>query len=204
MKPRFVVLEGLDGCGKSTQAERLCRALKELGRNVVHLREPGATPLGERIRSVLLDPASSDIGLTTEAILYSACRSQMVRARVTPALKAGQDVVCERYFYSTLAYQGHAGGEDLEALWSLSRYATGGLLPDRVVVLDLEVDRALERLKGTPDRIEGRGAAYFEKVRRGFLDLAHEDPDRFRVVDASQSLDSVAHATLQAVQDLLA
>lgn len=195
----FCVLEGIDGCGKSTQAVRLVRALEARGRKVAHLREPGATPLGERLRSIVLDRAGVPISPRAEALLYSTARAELVGSVIEPALESGQDVVCERYFYSTLAYQGAGLDLDLRDLEVVSRFATAGRLPDRVIVLDVPIDAALSRLAGGHDRIEARGAEYFERVRHAFLEFARADRARFRVVDAARGIDEVAALVLEAI-----
>jgi dTMP kinase len=195
----FCVLEGIDGCGKSTQATRLVATLRERGRDVLHLREPGATPLGERLRSIVLDRAGVPISPRAEALLYSTARAELVASTIRPALEAGRVVVCERYFYSTVAYQGAGLGLAMRELEDVSRFATGGLLPDRVIVLDVPVTIGNARLTGGQDRIEARGAEYFERVRSAFLEFASRDPERFRIVDAARAVDDVARAILEAV-----
>lgn len=195
----FCVLEGIDGCGKSTQATRLVATLRERGRDVLHLREPGATPLGERLRSIVLDRAGVPISPRAEALLYSTARAELVASTIRPALEAGRVVVCERYFYSTVAYQGAGLGLAMRELEDVSRFATGGLLPDRVIVLDIPVTIGNARLTGGQDRIEARGAEYFERVRSAFLEFASRDPERFRIVDAARAVDDVARAILEAV-----
>lgn len=195
----FCVLEGIDGCGKSTQASRLVAARERVGRSVVHLREPGATPLGERLRSIVLDRAGVPIEPRAEALLYSTARAQLVASVIRPALEAGRDVVCERYFYSTMAYQGAGLGLSLPDLEVISRFATGGLLPDRVILLDLPVAISRARLAGGRDRIESRDAEYFERVRAAFLAFARADATRFRVVDASRGVDEVAREVAEGI-----
>jgi dTMP kinase len=196
----FIVLEGIDGCGKSTQATRLAATFAATGREVLHLREPGATPLGERLRSIVLARNELSISPRAEALLYSTARAELVDSVIRPALARGCVVVCERYFYSTLAYQGSGLGLDRQGLEAVSTFATGGLLPDRVFVLDLPVDVALARLARGHDRIEARGRDYLDVVRRAFLEMALLDRPRFWVVDASADPDRVAsevarHAT---------
>src|SRR5690349_19262464 len=133
---RFVVLEGLDGCGKSTQARRLAERLARAGRDVVHAREPGGTPAGERIRALLPGPTLGEIEALTEVLLYQAARAELTARVIRPALARGAVVVCERWHYATSAYQGAAGGASPEAVARSSALATGGLEPDRAVLLD--------------------------------------------------------------------
>lgn len=200
---RFVVLEGLDGCGKSTQARRLAERLRALGREVVHTREPGGTPAGERIRALLLDPALGDVDPLCEVLLYQAARRQLVTQVIAPAVARGAVVVCERWHYATAAYQGAAGGADPEAIRLSSRLATGGMEPDRAVLLDLPADAAIARLDRPHDRIEGRGAAYRGRVGEGFRALFGADPRRCRVVPALGTPDEVEARVWEAVRDAL-
>ncbi len=200
----FLVLEGIDGGGKTTQARLLAEELRRRGREVLHVHEPGGTPLGERIRGVLLaSEPGVEIGARAETLLYSAARAQLVSTALRPALAAGKCVVCERYYYSTLAYQGFGLEEDVAALRALSAWATAGLQPDRVVVLDLDPAQGLARVRRSRDRIEARGADYLRRVRAGFLRLAKEDAARFRVVDASLAAPEVFQLILEALADVL-
>ena len=165
---RFVVLDGLDGGGKSTQAARLVARLERLGRRVLHVRDPGSTPAGERIRALLLDPGLGEIVPECEVLLYQAARAQLVRARIAPALAEGRDVVCERWHHATAAYQGHAGGASLEVVRITSAVATGGTEPDRAVLLDVDVHEAGRRMDRPRDRIEARfGARYAAWAEQG-------------------------------------
>lgn len=200
---RFLVLEGLDGCGKSTQARRLVERLRALGRDVVHTREPGGTPAGERIRALLLDPALGEIEPLTEVLLYQAARAQLVARVIRPALARGALVVCERWHYATSAYQGAAGGADPQAIAASSRLATGGLEPDRAVLLDAPDAVSQGRLRRERDRIESRGAAYRERVAAGFRALFAADPVRLRTVSAVGSQAEVEVRVWEAVRDLL-
>jgi dTMP kinase len=167
----FVVLEGLDGCGKSTQAVRLTARLERLGRDVLHVREPGSTRLGERLRALLLDPTLGEISPVSEVMLYQAARAQLVLEVLEPALGLGRDVVCERWHYATSAYQGVAGGAGLEVVERTSALATGGLEPDRAVLLDLPEADSNARIGRPLDRIERRGAAYRAQVGAAFRSL---------------------------------
>lgn len=200
----FAVLEGIDGCGKSTQARRLKQALEERGGSVLHLHEPGGTPLGDTIRGLLLDPpAHVEIHPRAEALLYSAARAQLVHSVLLPALERGEHVVCERYYYSTLAYQGYGLEEDTGPLQSLSAYATSMLKPQRVVVLDLDPTTALQRVGRNLDRIEARGIEYLERVREGYQLLLRREPERFRIVDATGTAEEVHDRILEALADVL-
>lgn len=199
---RFVVLEGMDGCGKSTQARRLVERLRALGRTVVHTREPGGTPAGERIRALLLDPALGEVDALTEVLLYQAARRQLVMQVVRPALARGEVVVCERWHYATQAYQGAAGGASAQDVATSSRLATGGLEPDRAVLLDLDDAGSQARMQRERDRIEARGAAYRQRVAEGFRALFAADRQRMRVVAAAGTPEEVEARVWEAVRDL--
>ena len=199
----FVVLEGIDGCGKTSQAKLLVSALEERGRQVLHLHEPGGTVLGEKLRSLILTPdANVEISSRAEALLYSAARAQLVREVLEPALAEGKSIVCERYYYSTLAYQGYGLGEDTGPLHSLSAYATAMLKPDRVVLLDVDPNLALNRVGKNLDRIESRGPEYMHRVREGYHLLSRREPERFRIVDATQSIEDVHAQIMSAIEDM--
>ena len=203
VRGRFVVLEGPDGCGKSTQARRLAERLRGLGREVVHTREPGGTSAGERIRDLVLDPALGEIAPLTEVLLYQAARAQLTAQVLRPALARGAFVVCERWHYATSAYQGAAGGAPAEAVRASSALATGGLDPDRALLLDAP-DEVLEaRIARPRDRIESRGPDYRRRVAQGFRALFAADPARLRTVDARGSEADVAARIWEQVRDLL-
>jgi dTMP kinase len=198
----FVVLEGVDGAGKSELGRRLLSALEALGARPLLLREPGSTALGERVRELLLDPRTGALDPTTEALLFSACRSEMTRREIDPALKAGRFVLLDRFVDSTAAYQGGGGGADAADLAALARVATGGLRPDLVFVLDLEPHVAATRRTGGKDRMESRDAAYFERVRNRYLAIAAapENAGRYVVIDAALPRDAVFDAALSAIK----
>jgi dTMP kinase len=200
---KFIVLDGPEGAGKSTQAERLVQRLRGLGRQATAVRDPGSTPVSERIRDVLLDNLLPDMDVRTEAFLYMASRAEMVARIIRPALEVGLIVVSDRFVSSTVAYQGAAGGVDPAVIWDLGRIACGGIEPDLTVILDLPVDAGFGRIRRERDRIESKDKAYHEKVRQGFLAMARERPDKFVVVDATRSPDEVARAIEEAVTRVL-
>ncbi|OTA26507.1 dTMP kinase [Alloscardovia macacae] len=185
----FISLEGVDGVGKSTQAERLRAFFEARGRTVVMTREPGGTALGVQIRRMLLH--GDDVSPRAEALLYAADRAHHVATVIRPALEAGHVVISDRYIDSSLAYQ--AGGRELSQadIRELSEFATGGLWPQRTYVLDMSFEASRARLTGEPDRLESAGSAFFERTREAFLELARADEARCRVVDASQSVEDV-------------
>ncbi len=200
----FVVLEGGDGSGKSTQVGELVRWLREQGHDVVATREPGGTPAGRSIREVLLH--GGDLAPRAEALLYAADRAHHVASVVTPALEAGRVVVSDRYVDSTLAYQGGGRGLAVRDLSAISAWAAGGLLPDLTVVLDVDPATALartDRLRDAPDRLEREPVAFHAAVRQRFVDLAAAAPARYAVVDASAGADEVAQRVRAAVAPLL-
>ena len=185
----FITFEGLDGSGKTTQANLLSETLAADGRDVVRTREPGGTELGERIRELLL--ADSTIGPWTEAALFLAARSQLVEDVIAPSLERGADIVCDRYIDSSLAYQGVARGLGEQDILGLNVWGTQGLFPDLVVLLHVEPELGLGRIGDRFDRIEAEGAAFLDKVSDAYLRIAEEHPERFVVVDASQPPDEV-------------
>jgi dTMP kinase len=203
-----VVLEGLDGCGKSTQAGRLVARLRAAGRDVVHTREPGGTPLGERVRDLLLDPSLGEVAAMAEVFLYQASRAQLVETVVRPALEAGRVVVCERWHHATRAYQGAYEGlgrrPSEDAIETTSRLATGGTEPDRVVLLDLPAEAADERVGAVRDRLEARGDAYRAHVGARFRALFEADPAHCRIVPARGSVADVEARVWETVRDLFA
>jgi dTMP kinase len=194
----FVALEGGEGCGKSTQAELLADAL-----GAVLTREPGGTPLGVRVRELVLDPTTGDVDPRAEALLMAADRAQHVATVVRPALAAGRHVVSDRYAGSTLAYQGYGRGLTVDALKRLSIWSSQGLWPDLTVLIDLPVESAAARLGEDLDRFEQADDGFHRRVREGFLDLARRDTDGWAVVDGSGSIDVVAAAVRAAVAERL-
>jgi dTMP kinase len=201
---RFITFEGPEGSGKTTQAGRLADALRVRGLPIVATREPGGTVLGERIRDVLLDPESA-IDPLADALLFNAARRQLVAEVIEPALAAGTTVVCARFADSTRAYQGYGGGLPLAELDRLEVVATGGLRPDRTILLDIPVELGLAR-KAQDDRTRfetGFDIAFHQRVRNGFLAMAVAEPSRFVVLDARADADEVARRVLRAVEPLL-
>jgi dTMP kinase len=193
----FISFEGLDGCGKTTQAGLLAAAAEAGGREVVAVREPGGTAPGERIRGVLLDPALR-IGDWAEALLYAAARAQLVEDVIRPALDRGATVIADRFVDSSLAYQGSARGLGVDAVLDVNRVATQGLMPDRTVLLRLDEAAAAAR-RGVPDRIEAEDAEFHRRVAEGFAAAARRFPGRIAVVDASGTPAEVAARVREAV-----
>ena len=199
---RLIAFEGVEGSGKSTQLELLRQALEGRGREVVVTREPGGTPAGERMRAVLLDP-EVELHPRTEALLFAAARAELVEAVIRPALERGAVVLCDRYLDSSLAYQGGARGLGLGPVEEVNRFATGGLLPDLVVLLDLDPADGLGRRRRDRDRIEAQDLGFHQRVRQAFRDLAAADPGRFAVVAAAAPVAEVAARVQAAALALL-
>lgn len=208
-RARFFALEGGEGAGKSTQADRLAAALRERGHDVLVTREPGNTPLGAQLRRLLLDPAI-DLSDRAEALLYAADRAEHVARVVRPALERGEHVISDRYVDSSIAYQGYGRGLGPAPIRRLSRWATAALLPDLTVLLDLPVEdgmaraRARGRAAGTEtDRLEAEARGFHQRIRAGFLELVAADPERYALVDAAREPDEVALDVLTAVERAL-
>jgi dTMP kinase len=203
MGPLFLVVEGMDGAGKSTQIDRLARWLTEVGSPPVVTREPGATAIGERIREILLDPASAAMDPRTEALLYAADRAQHAAEVIRPALAAGRVVISDRYVDSSLAYQGLARGLGVERILDLNMWATGDLLPDLVILLDVAPELARAR-SGATDRIELEDEAFHRRVADAYWALARTYPERFATVDASAPPDAIEAEIRRHVEQRLA
>ena len=198
----FVVFEGVDGSGKSTQSRALKHRLTEAGRASTLLREPGGTPTGERIRQWLKD--EHEITPLAELFLFSAARASLVESVIRPALQSGEIVVCDRYTYSTVAYQGYGRGLDADTIRQLNAIATGELVPDIVVLLDLAPEESFNRKLGTPlDRIEREQQDFHQRVREGYIEMAKKDPERWLVLDSTQSKQELSGLIWQRVEGML-
>jgi dTMP kinase len=181
MRGKFITFEGSEGCGKSTQSEMLFGYFKAKGLDVIYLREPGGVKLSEAIRTLLLDPQST-ICPEAETLLYMAARAQVVQEIIKPALEAKRIVICDRFLDSTIAYQGFGLGIDIKLIKTLGNFATQGVKPDLTIFLDLPVEAGLKHRRNCCDRIEQRCVSYHEKVRKGYLRLAKEEPRRIKMV----------------------
>lgn len=190
MSGKLIVLDGPDGCGKSTQVRMLSQWLLEQGIDAIALRDPGDTEIGERIRKILLSGSSRDMDTMTELLLYMACRAQLWSQRIKPALEAGRWVVMDRWVSSTCAYQGHAGGYGIDRVLAIAENALERVWPDLTLILDVGVEVAAGRMGDDLDRIEQRGEDYHQKVQEGFLRLA-ETNSGFVVVDAREGVEAV-------------
>ena len=197
----FVSVEGLDGCGKTTQLRLLSETLERWGFSVRHTREPGGTPIGEQIRGILLDPANTAMDPVTEALLYAASRAQHVREVIRPAMAAGEVVLSDRFVDSSIAYQGGGRGLGTERAAAINREAVDGTLPRVTLFLDLPHEAALARRYGAsaPDRMEQESGAFHARVEEAFHRLARENPDRYVVLDAALPVEALARQAAEAV-----
>ena len=188
---RFIVLEGIDGAGKSSQVEPLVAWLRSCGRFVTTCRDPGATAAGDSIRAILLDRHDLQLAPTSEMLLYMAARAQLVAEVIQPSLARGEWVVSDRYLLANIVYQGHAGGLDPDTIRQVGAVATGGLEPDLVLLFDVDLETAARRLARPLDKLENRGDEYRGRLRAGYLAEAARRPDRIAVVDATGDLATV-------------
>lgn len=200
---RFIVLEGIDGSGKSSQVGPLAAWLGEGGREVVTCRDPGATAAGDAVRQILLHRLEIPLAPTTEMLLYMAARAQLVAEVILPALERGAWVVSDRFLPANVVYQGRAGSIDPDAIRAVGRVATGGLSPDLVILLDVDVEIAARRMDRPLDRLESRGEAYRRRLREGYLLEAAADPAHYAVVDASPEPATVERRIRAAVSERL-
>ena len=208
MSGLFLSFEGGEASGKSVQAQRLAEWLRAQGREVVSVREPGSTPVGERVRDVVLHAQEIPLAPNAQALLYSTARAQLVRDVIRPALAAGKVVIVDRFFDSTLAYQGYGHGADLAQLRAITDFAVGSTRPDRTFLLDLPVEvaehRSASRKPGRQwDRFESEARAFHDRVRAGYLRLATDEPQRFAVIRGDRDEDAVAADIRREVERLL-
>lgn len=209
MSGKFITFEGGEGCGKTTQIGLLAEALEQRGYDVLRVREPGGTAVGERIRSILLAKASDGLDPVAELMLYEAARAQICKDVIRPALAAGKIVLCDRFYDSTIAYQGYGRGLDVSLIRRLNEAATDGLVPDATIMLFIDPAEGLRRAMGVTggdgegDRIEAAGLAFHQRVHDGFARIAMEEPDRVAVVGASGTVDEVHAAVLARVMAVL-
>lgn len=188
----FVTFEGPDGGGKTTQIRLLANALAEMGKQVIVTREPGGTPIGNAIRTILLSPDYSEMSPRAEALLYISARAQIVHEVIRPALAEDKIVLCDRFGDSTLAYQGYGHGQNVAQLRSIIDFATGGLRPDLTILIDLDADTGLRRKQPHLwDRLENYDLSFHEAVRRGYSELMAGDPERWVTVDGAQTVDEI-------------
>lgn len=187
----FISFDGIDGAGKSTQISLLRTHLENQGVQVKCLRDPGTSKLGETIRDILLHREEIPLSMTAEMLLYMAARSQLVAEEIQPALEQGITIICDRFLLANVVYQGSAGGLPIDHLWTVGHIATNGIHPDLTIVLDLEPERAFERLQRGHDRLEKRGLEYFRRVRNGFQDQLHRTGGQAISIDALQSIEAI-------------
>jgi len=207
---RFITFEGGEGCGKSTQIRLLAERLRAAGIETMTTREPGGTVLAERIRELVREETGDPPNARAETLLFLASRAQLAEEKIRPALEAGKWVLCDRYSDSTFAYQGYGRGLDIAELRRLDRFATGGLAPDRTILLTVEPQTAAARLKArqlathtAADRMESAGAAFHDRLRRGFLELSAAEPERFAVIAADGDIESVGEAVWNSIRHML-
>jgi len=191
LRGKFIVFDGPDGSGKSTQLKRFVAAAQGAGVSVCEVREPGGSRVGERIREILLDPIHDEMSLRCEMMLYMASRAQLVEEKIRPAIARGELVLADRYVSSTLAYQGTAGGLAYDDIVAVAKAACRDAWPDLVVIFDVDTATAATRLNPLLDRMEQKGDAFHRRVREGYLDQARRDPKGYAVIDASKGPDDV-------------
>ncbi|MGD8435974.1 MAG: dTMP kinase [Syntrophobacterales bacterium] len=208
----FVSFEGIEGCGKTTQVELLATFLSQRGIPHLVTREPGGTRLGELIRKMLLDPGNNEMEPLTELFLYAADRAQHVAQVIRPALKARQWLICDRFADATTVYQGYARDQDLVFIQQLNQWATQGLWPNLSLLLDCPVEVGLNRarrriensaLEGREDRFEQQALTFHQKVRDGYLELAAQHPERFKILDATMELERLHEEIVTIVEPYL-
>jgi dTMP kinase len=199
---KFVVLDGPDGCGKTTHAKLLAEWLQKQGVPTTSFRDPGDTAIGEKIRQILLSPEHAAMSTQAEVLLYMAARAQLWQEKISPALRQNRCVVLDRWLSSTCAYQGYAGGFGMDKIMKIASDCLERVWPDLTIILDIDAKTGLSRLHRQFDRMEQKGDSYHEKVRQGFLQLAKERED-FAVVDATADIETVHRKVIEVLQKML-
>lgn len=198
----FITFEGADGCGKTTQIELLKEYLDKKNIENILTREPGGSDLGVHLRKILLH-YENPVSNVAETFLYLADRAQHIEYKIKPALEEGKVVLCDRHTDSTLAYQGYGREQNLDEIKHLNKIATQGLIPDLTIVFDVETEVAQKRLSTEKDRLEAEGMEFHRKLRKGYLDIAENEPERVKIVNANQSIERVFQDTLKVVEEIL-
>ncbi|ASJ56632.1 dTMP kinase [Brevibacillus formosus] len=206
-KGRFITIEGGEGAGKSTVIAKLYEELKMRGVDVLLTREPGGIDIAEKIREIILNPAHTQMDERTEALLYAAARGQHLAEKVLPALVEGKLVLCDRFIDSSLAYQGHARGLGIDAVYQINRFAVGDCMPELTLFFDVQPETGLARINASRgrevNRLDLEGMRFHELVREGYQLVMERDPERFVVIDAEQPMEQVYQSALQALLDRL-
>ena len=200
-KGLFITFEGADGCGKTTQIKLLDEYLRGKGYKTLLTREPGAKGLGEKLRDILLN-YDGEVSSVCESFLFLADRAQHVDCIIKPALEAGVIVLCDRHTDSTVAYQGYGRGVKLEEIHSLNKIAVSGLKPDLTIVFDIDVETSMSRVGKEKDRMESAGVEFFERVRKGFLEIAKQEPVRVKVISSSETIEEIHKKVVELVDKL--
>ena len=199
---RFITFEGIDGSGKTTQIDLLEKKLQIEDISYLIFREPGGTKLSEGIRDVLLDSKNIFLSSEAETLLFVAARAQLMKEKIQPALQKGKFVICDRFADSTVAYQGYGRGLNIEYLEQLNNFGTGSIYPDLTIILDIDPNKAMQRLESTvPDRMESIGVDFFAKVQDGYYQIAKKYPDRCVIINGDQSVDTVFSSIYQSIND---
>jgi len=198
---KFIVLDGPDGCGKTTQAKLLAEWLKEQGVETASFREPGGTAIGEKVRQILLNPEHIAMSTAAEVMLYMAARAQLWREKIAPALTKNKCVILDRWLSSTCAYQGYAGGFGMEKVIKIATDALERVWPDLTIILDVDLKTASQRLSRQLDRMEQKGDGYHKRVREGFLELS-KGRESFAVVDAADKIETVHKSIIEIVEKI--
>jgi dTMP kinase len=202
-KGLFITFEGIDGCGKSTQLANAAKNLLQLGYRVITTREPGGTPIAEKIREILTDPDHDEMVNECELLLYCAARAQHVREKIIPAVENGTVVLCDRFQEATFAYQGFGRSINMDHLTMLNSYATGGIQPDLTFIIDITVEKSfsrLEKMNKSKDRLEMNGKEFFTKIRNGYLELALKNPKRVVVIDGDRDIEIIEKQVLEIIE----
>jgi len=203
MKGKFITFEGSEGSGKSTQIKLAQQYLESRGKDVLYVREPGGVQISESIRSILLDAKTKGMSDECETLLYMAARAQLVKEIIVPALSSGRIIVCDRFLDSTVAYQGYGNGVDIEKIKSIGKFVTQGYTPDLTFLFDLDVEKGMARIDRPKDRIEQRGLDYHNRVRKGYLEIAQNEGNRVKLVDARKSKKEIQSIVRQHIDQLL-
>lgn len=200
-KGLFITFEGVDGCGKTTQINLLSEYLQKQGYEVLLTREPGGKGLGEKLREILLN-YDGEVSDRCESFLFLADRAQHIDTIVNPAVQQGKIVLCDRHTDSTVAYQGYGRGLDIETINNLNSIATNGMKPDLTFIFDIDTETSMKRIGKNQDRMESAGIEFQTKVRNGYLEIAKQEPERVKVIDATKSIEEIHEEVLKYIKNI--